>query len=205
MGLIVQLNRVAIAFIAVVILGAYQSWSQREEYRPEGILVTQEPSQKAVEPSIKPILYKKAVLDPLAEYSMRARVLSTERYWIDKLAPLVPVDVALGWGVMSDSKVLEGLKIWQEGRFYFYSWRGQAPVEPALMIRQSANMHLIPATKYIEQEIKKLRTGQIINLRGYLVRVNFPDGTDAKSSLAREDSGAGACEIIWVESLQVME
>jgi len=204
MGFLVQLNRVAVAFIAVVLLGAYQSWSQREESHPEGVLVSQEPSQKMADPNAKPIKYKNVVLDPLAEYSLQARVLSTERYWIDRLAPLVPVDVALGWGTMSDSKVLEGLKIWQEGRFYFYSWRGQAPTEPALMTRQSANMHLIPATKYIDQEIKKLRKGQIISLKGYLVRVNFPDGTDAKSSLAREDSGAGACEIVWVESLQAM-
>ncbi|WP_413288680.1 hypothetical protein [Bdellovibrio sp. HCB337] len=198
------MNRTVIAFILVVILGGYQAWSQREEAHPEGILVTQSPSQKDLPPSFRPIKYKDVVLDPLAEYSLQGRVLSTERYWIDKMAPIVPVDVALGWGVMSDSKVLNELNIWQEGRFYFYSWRGTPPAEQPLMTQQSANMHLIPSTEYVEQEIKKLRKGQVVNLRGYLVRVNYSDGSDAKSSLAREDSGAGACEIVWVQSIQTL-
>lgn len=198
------MNRAAIAFILIVVLGAYQAWSQREETHPEGILVSQIPIQKNLPPSFRPIKYKDVVLDPLAEYSLQGRVLSTERYWIDKMASIAPVDVALGWGVMSDTKVLEGLKIWQEGRFYFYSWRKAPPTEVSSMVQNSANMHLIPATEYVEQEIKKLRKGQLIHLSGYLVRVNYRDGSDAKSSLAREDSGAGACEIVWVQSIQVL-
>lgn len=196
------MNRVLMALILVLTVGSYQYWIQREEAHPNGVLVSESPVQK--ETSAKPIKYKDVVLDPLAEYSLKARVLSTERYWIDKLAKVVPTDVALGWGVMSDTKVIEGLNIWQEGRFYFYSWRGEPPAEPSLITKSSANMHLIPSTTYVDQEIKKLRRGQIVGLRGYLVRVNYPDGTDARSSLAREDSGAGACEIMWVQSIEVM-
>lgn len=196
------MNRPFIILILVFAVGSYKYWSQREVVHPEGVLVSEDPIQKEI--SEKPIKYKNVVLDPLAEYSLRARVLSTERYWIDKMAGVVPVDVALGWGVMSDSKVLKGLHMWQEGRFYFYSWRDQAPVNPQLIVKSSANMHLIPSTDYVEQEIKSLRRGQIVTLRGYLVRVNYPDGTDAKSSLSREDSGAGACEIMWVQSIQVL-
>jgi hypothetical protein len=198
------MSRVAIAFVLVVLLGSYQYWSQREVLHPKGILVTQEPLQKAVSAQEKPIKYKKVVLDPLAEYAVQGRVLSTERYWIDKMASLVPVDVAVGWGVMSDTKVLEELSIWQEGRFYFYSWNGDSPAAPALITRSSANMHLIPSTEYIEAEIKKLRRGQLLRLKGLLVRVNYPDGSDAKSSLVREDSGAGGCEIMWVQSVQIL-
>lgn len=196
------MNRSLIVLLLVLVAGSYQSWIQREETHPAGVLISESPVQK--ETSAKPIKYKDVVLDPLAEYSIKARVLSTERYWIDKLAKVVPTDVALGWGVMSDTKVIEDLKIWQEGRFYFYSWSGEPPAEPSAITKSSANMHLIPATAYIDQEIRKLRRGQIVELRGYLVRVNYPDGTDARSSLDREDSGAGACEIMWVHSIEVM-
>lgn len=196
------MNRPLIILILVLVVGSYQFWSQREVIHPHGVLVSENPVQKDI--SEKPIKYKNVVLDPLAEYSLKARVLSTEHYWIDKLARIAPVDVALGWGVMSDTKVLESLNIWQEGRFYFYSWHGDAPAEPRLITQNSANMHLIPSTEYVEQEIKKLRRGQLVELKGYLVRINFPDGSDAKSSLAREDSGAGACEIMWVQSIQAI-
>ncbi|MBS1971183.1 MAG: hypothetical protein JSU04_12795 [Bdellovibrionales bacterium] len=194
------MNRPLIILILVLVIGSYQFWSQREVAHPYGVLVSESPVQKDI--SEKPIKYKNVVLDPLAEYSIKARVLSTEHYWIDKLAHVVPIDVALGWGVMSDTKVIESLNIWQEGRFYFYSWRGDPPAEPRLITQSSANMHLIPSTEYVEQEIKKLRRGQLVELKGFLVRINFPDGSDAKSSLAREDSGAGACEIMWVQSIQ---
>lgn len=196
------MNRPLIILILVLVTGFYQAWTQREVSHPQGILVSEMPIQKSV--TAGPIKYKNVVLDPLAEYSLKARVLSTERYWIDKMARIVPIDVALGWGVMSDTKVLEELKLWQEGRFYFYAWKDSPPADPQLITKSSANMHLIPATEYVEQEVKKLRKGQIVDLRGYLVRVNYPDGSDAKSSLAREDSGAGACEIMWVQSIQIL-
>jgi len=194
------MNRPLIILILVLVTGFYQYWGQREVAHPQGVLVSETPIQKDTKAG--PIKYKNVVLDPLAEYALKARVLSTERYWIDKMSRIVPVDVALGWGAMSDTKVLDGLRMWQEGRFYFYAWREAPPIDPQIITKSSANMHLIPSTEYVEQEIKKLRKGQIVDLRGYLVRINFPDGSDAKSSLAREDSGAGACEIMWVQSIQ---
>lgn len=197
------MNRTVLALFLIILVGGFQCWSDREESHPPGILVTELPQQKELPQKLPPIPYKTVLLDPLAEYSMRARVLSTERYWIDRLSRIVPVDVALGWGVMSDTRVLEDLKISQNGRFYFYSWRDPAPVNPREIVASSANMHLIPSTPYIEQEIKRLRKGQVVKLDGYLVKVNFADGSEAKSSMAREDSGAGACEIMWVRNLEV--
>lgn len=183
-------------------MGIYGAWNNREVDHPRGVLVTDEPRQK--ETPSKPIKHKDVVLDTLAEYSLKARVLSTESYWIDRMAKIVPVDVALGWGVMSDSSLIEKLNIYQADRFYFYSWRGDLPVNPDEIVKSSANMHLIPATEYIENEIKKLRKGHLVELKGSLVRVNFSDGSDAMSSLAREDAGAGACEIMWVNFIRIL-
>jgi len=196
------MNRALVIVITVISLAIYQYVKQRELVHPPGILVSVEPVQKD-SISEKPIKYKDAVIEPLAEYQIEARVLSTERYWFDKMAKIAPTDLAVGWQEMSNSKIIDQLSIRQADRFYFYSWSGAAPLEPQMIVRTSANMHLIPSTEYINQEIKNLHKGNIVSLRGYLVRVNFPDGSEIKSSLSRTDSGPGACEVMWVQSLNV--
>lgn len=42
-----------------------------------------------------------------------------------------------------------------------------------------------------------------MRIRGLLVNVARADGYNWKSSRSRGDSGPGACELIWVEELQV--
>jgi hypothetical protein len=49
--------------------------------------------------------------------------------------------------------------------------------------------------------LKKLRPGQIVTARGYLVDVRGPGGFTWNTSLSRTDTGAGACELFWVEAL----
>jgi len=48
-----------------------------------------------------------------------------------------------------------------------------------------------------------VRTGQIVALSGYLVRVQGPDGWHWNSSMTRSDSGNGACELVWVQDLAI--
>jgi hypothetical protein len=43
----------------------------------------------------------------------------------------------------------------------------------------------------------------VVALTGYLVEVRGPDGFRWRSSLTREDTGNGACELVWVEKLDV--
>jgi hypothetical protein len=69
----------------------------------------------------------------------------------------------------------------------------------------SANMHLIPANDAVSSVIREIRNGDIIELSGSLVNViSEDDGWRWKSSQTRNDTGNGACELIWVESLQIV-
>lgn len=138
---------------------------------------------------------------PLAAFELEARVLRTESYWGFGAGRLSPVDVAFGWGRMSDEAVLDALDIDQSGRFYFWRYEGSPPIPRREIETSSANMHLIPATNDIESSLKKLRTGHIVRLRGYLVEARDDDGFVWKSSLSRADTGNHACELIWVEEL----
>jgi hypothetical protein len=114
------------------------------------------------------------------------------------------VDLALGWGRMSDEKVLESIKIKQSGRFYFWSTK-RFPIPRKEIERNSANTHIIPADEVIEDELGNIREGHIVDIQGYLVRVNAEDGWRWKSSVTRNDTGAGACEVLFAEYLEVQE
>lgn len=142
-------------------------------------------------------------LTPLARFALRARVLGVEPYRLGREAALSPVDLALGWGRMSDSAVLEKLEISQGRRFYFYRWSGEPPIPVGEIVSHSANMHLIPADDTIARALDAVRPGQIVEFQGLLVRADAADGWFWTSSLTRTDSGAGACELVWVQRLQV--
>jgi hypothetical protein len=64
-------------------------------------------------------------------------------------------------------------------------------------------MHMIPATPYVQRRLLGLRIGQVIRLRGRLVQAVGRDGWKWVSSLSRLDSGEGACEVIWVEAVDL--
>jgi hypothetical protein len=48
-----------------------------------------------------------------------------------------------------------------------------------------------------------LRPGALISAEGWLVDARAPNGAVWRTSLSRADSGAGACELMLVETLDV--
>lgn len=183
---------------AAAVLGLW-SWSGRPVSHPPGILVPEDPVQ---EPPLNPASWEHRHhrFTPLADFRVRARVLSVERYRLDASARLSPVDFALGWGPMSDSAVIDHLSITQSGRWYHYTWRGDPPIPLDQIISHSANMHLIPSSPSVRQTLLKVREGEVVDLQGKLVQVHGRDGFTWVSSTSRADSGEGSCEVVWVES-----
>jgi hypothetical protein len=141
-------------------------------------------------------------ITPLATFKIKAKVLSREEYNFGREADLSPVDLALGWGNMSDEAVVDQIEISQSGRWY--RWHANTlPIPKREIETHSANMHLIPADGFVKSEINKARTGDIIQLTGKLVEVKSGDGWRWKSSMTRSDTGDHACEVIWVDSFAV--
>ena len=60
-------------------------------------------------------------------------------------------------------------------------------------------MHMIPADDVVERNLKSLRRGDVVRLRGFLVEAEGTNGAKWRSSLARTDRGGGSCELVWVE------
>jgi hypothetical protein len=88
------------------------------------------------------------------------------------------------------------------GRFFYWQPRkADFPLSKSVLISHMAQMHVIPASKDVESRLKKLRPGQVVTARGYLVDVRGPGEFAWNTSLSRTDTGDGACELFWVEAL----
>ena len=190
-----------IAFFVALVL-AVRSWEKRDIVHPPGVLVPESPVQRVLaEP--RPIAIDDFVLSPRASFRIRARVLSREDYHLGDEAGLSPMDLALGWGVMSDQAVLDRIRITQGGRWYFTRYELPAPIPDGQIIRHSGNMHVIPANDWVRDRIRDVRRGDVLQLRGFLVDVDRSDGFRWRTSLTREDSGGGSCEIFYLEQIFV--
>ena len=139
-----------------------------------------------------------ASADVLAGFSFAARVLARKDYTDDRPARYSPIDLALGWGRMREEEVLARMRIWQFQRFYYYSWKQPSPLLPNEAARSSSNMHLIPADASIHAALDAIDVDDAIRIDGWLVRVRADDGWRMRSSLSRDDTGAGACEVVYV-------
>jgi hypothetical protein len=182
------------------LLAGWALWPAGAVSTPPGVLAEADPAQAACDPQAWDVNGYK--VSALASFSMKARVLSTERYRFDREADLVPEDVAFGWGQMSDRRVLEKLDIGQSGRWYHWSCQ-EFPISRGNIETHSANMHLIPADGEVRRAVLSLREGQVVSLDGFLVRADSPDGWHWISSLSRNDTGAGACELVYVQRIAV--
>ena len=140
---------------------------------------------------------------PLATFKITARVLSSKRYWTGRESELAPVDLALGWGPMSDEKVLDELKISQRNRWFYWQCK-KFPIPKEQIQHNAANMHLIPSNDEIESKIKKAKIGNLVKFKGFLVKVTGEKDWWWQSSLSRTDGGDGACEVIYVEEFEII-
>jgi len=194
-GRIFILSVIALAYLVI------RDWDSGPIEHPPGILVEERPLQVEVQPST--LTLDDYLLTRKASFEIRARVLSKEPYYLGRTADLAPIDLALGWGVMSDSSVLSQIDISQSARWYRTRYDLPPPIADKQIIFNSSNMHMIPARKDIERSLKKLREGDIVLIRGYLVDVDHDSGWYWRSSMSRLDTGDGACELVYVESLSV--
>jgi hypothetical protein len=189
---------VALALLAVL---SWWEWSHREIVHPPGVLVPLQPVQLAIEPG-PPVTQGEFELQRRAQFGLTARVLSTRQYRWGREADLSPIDLALGWGPMSDQIVLDEIEITQGNRWYFTRFDLPPPLPEADMIRNSGNMHMVPAKPWIENELQPLRRGDVVQLNGYLVDAQHPSGFRWRTSLSREDTGNGSCELFLVTGIR---
>ena len=188
------------ALAAAALLQGYDNWRLRPVHPSDGPIAPADPQQADAEGARITTLGRWRI-KPRARYDITARILSREDYHFDLLADLIPEDLALGWGPMSDNRVLRAFKITQGARFYSWMPKQDLPIPRQEVIDHSANTHVIPADSAVRRQLKRLRVGQVVHLTGFLVDAVRDDGAYINTSLTRSDTGAGSCEVVLVEQV----
>jgi hypothetical protein len=170
---------------------------------PPAFVDPDQPLQTPVDGRMSPFRLGAATVTPLAGFSLQATVLSRENYSLGRDADYSPTDLALGWGPMKDMGLARKLDVSQGGRWFHYRWGPDGPPIPLdQIIAHSANMHMVPADAAAADSLAQVRAGDTVRLDGWLVRIDGDDGWHWQSSLSRTDSGGGACELVYVCSIQ---
>lgn len=192
-----------LVFIALIAIAVWQCRAAETVTLGSGVKVDTAPVQTRIN-NADAFEFNDYLITPLADFTLQAKVLSKENYWLDRESDLAPTDLALGWQQMSDESVLANIAIRQSGRWY--RWRvEQFPIPRREIETQSANMHIVPADENVATMLDRVKPGQIINLEGQLIKVKSNDGWHWQSSLSREDTGKGACELIYVTALDIQQ
>ncbi|MDD4899996.1 MAG: hypothetical protein PHG68_05350 [Candidatus Omnitrophica bacterium] len=156
-------------------------------------------------------------LTPVYGYEISGLIASKMNYQafsLEKFEKVFPLDLCLIWG----SNVANGAHRNREVLFsqdcrWCMVWVRQAGIK--FNYNELSNNHLLISDPGLERKAKSLLVGDQVKIIGKLVNVKAnlvgkPGSFDAahytlKSSTNREDKGAGACEVIYVEDIEVLK
>jgi hypothetical protein len=178
-------------------------------HAPTPVDLTAEPVQEPLVPPEQVVVTRgerKFTLLKTHRYVVSGEVLSATSYDLAWTNDFFDVDVGLLWGTRRE-EFKDRFKFFQMGRFLF--WRTDQPVTDTDRVevnRHISNNHLIPAEGHghIASAARWVSKGDQVRIEGALVQVLDDSGRAlATSSTSRDDTGEGACEIIWVDSLQI--
>lgn len=151
--------------------------------------------------------YKDVVIVAKAEYTIQARlVLKTE--YNDQNSGIAKCDLALAWGDIAKISNIKDVTYSQSNRWYYFTTHNILKFSVKYVGEHSCNLHAIASTKKIQKEIDSLKQYDIVRLKGYLVNVTWKNENDSSyywnSSLRRDDSGDGACELMYITDIQII-
>ncbi len=150
---------------------------------------------------------KKYDVEPVAEYILSGLVVShnnidsiTDIYHDDDSVDMK--DVCVIWGKNLQDDDFQKVDFWSNSWTCNWSYYGNVDFSN----REVANNHLLAADTEIQKRIKDIRVGDQVILQGMLVDYS-PEGTDWKriSSRTRDDVENGACEVMFVEAVEIVK
>jgi hypothetical protein len=157
-----------------------------------------------VETRRAPFLWPEAgdgvLVRPRASFDISAVVAAAEPYSIDAGAFLAPVDLVMTWGRLPEEPFRSRVSYYQMARFYYWHTR-DAGLDRRYIETHSANMHMVPSDVNLRRALAHLGSGDRVRIRGLLVDIEAPR-LRWHTSMTREDTGPGACELVWVEEIQ---
>lgn len=145
-------------------------------------------------------------LTPLAEYRLSGVLVSKETYSDDWNSKVSPIDLAIVWGKLAEPEYDQYMSYNQSNRWYFYRWKEGKPFQDSYVISHSSNNHIIPGNRNIDLAVKAIKRREKVVLEGRLVNLaGTVNGEKVtwNSSLSRQDTGNGSCELFYVTKVRV--
>ena len=151
---------------------------------------------------------KSFIVDPLANYQAQGLILTHNNtggigdiYHDSDSVDLKDICIVWGESVATGS--------YRNGTFHSEPWTCVYSTKPgadSIYPDEFSNNHLLAGTKAIEEKIRSARIGDQVKFSGYLVSYAPADNPDLirNSSLVRDDTGDGACEVVFVTSFEIL-
>lgn len=176
---------------------------------PAPVALDADPVQEPLEPPQRLSVVRDGrvyVVEKLHAYEASGEVLSTSSYDVTWTNDFADVDLALLWGPQRE-QMKKKYRFFQMGRWLFWRSETQPSAEERQDItRHMSNNHLIPAegSRRLATAFRWISKGDHVRIRGALVRITDRGGqVYSQSSVSRDDVGDGACEVVWVDELQI--
>lgn len=144
-------------------------------------------------------------LRTLAEYDIHGIVVKKAHSYYDGLSSISWSDIGIGYGAfLTDPALLGQYRFFENERFLWARPKSGHEATFEAHLAEFSNNHLIFATKQLEAKAEGVREGRRIRLRGYLVAADN-GRVRMVSSLTRDDTGPGACEILFVTDVKTWD
>jgi hypothetical protein len=113
------------------------------------------------------------------------------------------LDVCVVWGdnAMAD---LHKIDFWN-GIFTCNVFTRDQDAWDSFDMNQLSNNHLISDDEYIRDQVRNIQIGDQIRVRGFLASYSNAGGGRRGTSTTRTDTGAGACETVYVEHFRIVQ
>jgi hypothetical protein len=205
--------------MAASLLVAAAGWWMKDALPPAEKLVPEvfeEPKQvrvrkPALDTNVNGVDYR---IQPRYSYDISALVVSlhhsdtwwdyAHKEWNDHLNLM---DLCVVWGGNAQSGAYREISF--SNNQWECSWSaGSMEAFAAFNMAEASNNHMVTDDPAVAKALRAIRIGDQVRVRGYLVDYTVfkdgrPNGTRVSSEV-RTDTGNGACEVLYVESVDVL-
>lgn len=207
-----NINRPLFLILSVILIITYFSRNNYKSVNNISPEVVKEPLQKeCINKSLikftkDDISYE---ITPLYDYELSGLVVHKMDYrWfsLNKIDNTVPWDLGIIYGSNVKNKVYQAKTIHftQDYRFCLVRWSENLEFN----FDEFTNNHLVVNDGYIEKILQSICAGDQVKIIGKLVNIKAqtPRGEYTwQSSTTRKDREGGACEVIYVQSIKILE
>jgi hypothetical protein len=173
--------------------------------------IADEPDQTATreQPFFATVNDVEYLIEPEYAYDLTGMIVSyrqhkgNSRMHLQANDHLNVADVCVVWGDNTNSE-LQKLDFWN-GIFTCNVFTRDMQAWESFDMDQLSNNHLISDDDFIRRQVRKVRIGDQIHVRGYLASYSNPNGGKRGTSTTRTDTGDGACETVFVESFRIVQ